>query len=361
MNRLLLGITILGAAAVLGGCPIYSSGQNNEYRVCSGPGCYSCPDPSYSGACISWQCSTNADCDVGYECTSDNQCVPAPTSDGGTGDCSTTGCPDGYVCKLANGVASCVSAPEGGSNPEAGQTVEGGGVPFEAGTPDAAPYTGPCNADSQCHGGGERCIDGTCTPQVNLCSDGTQCVAKGSSCVNGVCEPTCSATSPCPSGYGCDFTRGVCNLDPGGCTGSGTSGCQGGATCVEAHCVPPCDASAEGGPGCAAEQVCVNGGCIPDQAASFACANDGDQGQLANACGDGFTCLHHDCYAACSLDGGTACGSATNISTLACKNVTIETGTYSVCAAAGTLGSDCDPAQGATCSAGAVCVDGSCM
>ena len=51
MKRLLLGMGILGAAAFLGGCPIYPS-QSNEYRVCQGSGCYSCPDTSYSGACI---------------------------------------------------------------------------------------------------------------------------------------------------------------------------------------------------------------------------------------------------------------------------------------------------------------------
>jgi hypothetical protein len=44
-----------------------------------------------------------------------------------------------------------------------------------------------------------------------------------------------------------------------------------------------------------------------------------------------------------------------------CKNVTIETGTYSVCGTATTLGSDCDPSQGTACSGGKVCVDGYCL
>jgi hypothetical protein len=43
-----------------------------------------------------------------------------------------------------------------------------------------------------------------------------------------------------------------------------------------------------------------------------------------------------------------------------CKDVTIETGVYAVCAAAGTLGSDCDPAQGKACASG-VCINGSCQ
>jgi hypothetical protein len=106
--------------------------------------------------------------------------------------------------------------------------------------------------------------------------------------------------------------------------------------------------------------VCVNGGCIPDEAASFACANDGDQGLLANKCPDHYTCIHHDCVAACDPDAGTAgCGSPTSVSSAVCKNVTIETGTYGVCGTATTFGSDCDPAQEHYCTTG-VCLDGYC-
>jgi len=103
----------------------------------------------------------------------------------------------------------------------------------------------------------------------------------------------------------------------------------------------------------------VNGGCIPDQAATFAWANDGDEGQLANTCAAAFICLHHDCHGSCVLDGATGCGSMSAGSNTACKNVTVETGTYAVCAAAGTLGSDCDRAQGSYCATG-VCINGSC-
>jgi hypothetical protein len=366
MKRLLLGIAILGGAAVLGGCPIYPDQSNSEYRVCDSTGCYSCPDQTYSGACIGWQCSTDTDCPYGYSCNAQGQCVvssqppPPPSSSGGSGDCSVNGCPDGFVCKLSNGVAQCVSLG-GGGDAGSGSSSGGGsdaGTSADGGS-DASPIAGPCNADSQCGGHGAKCVDGVCTVQVNLCSDGSQCNATGSACVDGMCEATCSSTSPCPSGFGCDFTHGVCNLNPGACTGSGTSTCQGGATCVEGHCVPPCASTAEGGAACAAGQVCVNGGCIPDQAATFACANDGDEGQLANSCPSGATCIHHDCYAACDPDAGTICGNAASVNPLVCKNVTIETGTYGVCAGASSLGSDCDPAQGKYCTTG-VCIDGYC-
>ncbi len=292
---------------------------------------------------------------------------PAPS------DCSVTGCPDGYVCKLANGVAQCVSLGNPGgdagtdsASPTEASTGDAGSGDTSTGdsastadASDGAVFGTSCNADGDCTSSGARCVDGRCAAQVNLCSDGTQCNVSGSACVDGLCEARCSATQPCPSGYGCDFTRGVCNLNPGPCSGSGASSCQGGATCVEGHCVPPCSTGGEGGASCAAGQVCVNGGCIPDQAATFTCANDGDQGQLANSCADGFTCLHHDCYPTCSLDGGAA-WQRDSISTLACTNVSIETGTYAVCAASGTLGSDCDPAQGKACATG-VCINGSCQ
>jgi hypothetical protein len=431
MKRLLVGIAIFGGIGLLGGCPIYSS-QGSEYRVCQDDGCYSCPEPSYSGACINWQCSQNSDCDDGYVCNDQAQCVTAPEGVDG-GNCTVAGCPDGYVCKLSNGEApQCVrlggdaaiegsSTVDGGSHPDSGSTgdsatpgldsavpvgdaavpvtdsgalgldsatpvgdaavpvgdaavpvADSGALGLDSATPvgdaeipvsdgatgidasDAASPTVPCNADVDCGGHGARCVDGACAAQVDLCSDGTQCVVAGSSCVDGLCEAACSATAPCPSGYGCDFTRGVCNLDPGACVGAGASTCQGGATCVESHCVPPCSTGGESGTACAAGQVCVNGGCLPDQAATFACRNDGDQGLLSNDCATGFTCLHHDCYAACDVDASAGvCGSAS------CKDVTIETGTYGVCAAPATLGSDCDPAQGKACASG-VCVNGTC-
>ncbi|HEX3343642.1 MAG TPA: hypothetical protein VHS09_03675 [Polyangiaceae bacterium] len=371
MKRLLLGVAMLGVAALLWGCPIYG----NENRVCQGGGCYSCPDPTYSGACINWTCSQDSDCGDGYYCDQGSgTCYPGSTYTPDAGpdsadDCSVTGCPSGYVCKLSNGAAQCVAtggsgdAGTGADSAAPGDAGSGGDVStVDSGAPadasDGAVFGTACNADGDCAatGAGARCVDGLCAAQVNLCSDGTQCVSGGSACVDGLCEALCSGTQPCPSGYGCDFTRGVCNLNPGPCSGSGASSCQGGATCVEGHCVPPCDASAEGGPGCSAGQVCVNGGCIPDQGATFACANDGDQGQLSNTCPSTAICLHHDCYPACALDAvAPGCGAG-----MTCKDVTIETGIYAVCASAGTLGSDCDPAQGKACATG-VCINGSCQ
>jgi len=390
-------------------------GYYGEFRVCNSSGCFSCPSDTYSPACVAWSCATNADCADGYDCVypdgaspESGTCLPQNGEGGGeaggtsacskpsdcasgltcgqdgachTGDCGgSVGCPSGYVCRLAGGQAACVAttgapADAGAAQDAAPPENEEGGLatgsdaaqPPPAGSDasssppaDAAPVStadasrgAPCNADSACAGAGARCVDGFCTARAGLCSDTTQCTVRGEACVDGLCEPHCNAASPCPTGYSCDLTRGVCNVNPGACTT--TANCLGGTVCVEQHCVPPCSAD-DAGTACADGQVCVNGGCIPDQAATFGCTNDGENGQLANLCGPTSICLHHDCYTAC----GGETGACTDPSAATCKSVTIETGTYEVCGLATNLGSECDPAQGKACTEGLVCVDGYC-
>lgn len=385
MKRLLLGMTIVFGAAVLGGCPIYSTSGN--YRACGGGQCFDCPSGSVpsDGTCVPWGCSSSSDCAPGSDCIG-GSCQPAP-QDASTG-CGA-GCPSGYICKLSGGQAQCVpvsldagrgsdAMPADGGPIEAGPdalsdapppdatsrldaSVDASNVPDVAvvsdasDASDASPPRTSCNANSACTGAGAKCIDGQCTPQSHLCSDSTQCVVSGEACVDGVCEPHCSAGAPCPAGFECDFTRGACNLNPNPCVGSGASSCQGGSTCVEGHCVAPC-APSDASNGCPAGQVCANGGCLPDEAARFACKNDGQIGPLATTCSPTEICVHHDCYAGCDPDAGAAaCSDPAAI----CKQVTVAAGTYLVCAASSSLGSDCDPAAGSYCAAG-VCIDGFC-
>jgi hypothetical protein len=353
MKRLLLGVTILSGAGVLSGCPIYSSD----------PGPYG---PGYSGSSSG-----------GY--------LP-PVSGPDAGDC---GCGYGYRCKLSGGQTQCIpitSSSDGGSSADAptfDAAAADGVADVHANVPDAsdASYvsdaapapdvsdashasdvaTPPdssaqvsCNAASDCSALA-KCINGMCTPQSQLCSDTTQCIESGEACVDGVCELHCSASAPCPAGYGCDFTRGVCNLNPHPCTGSGTANCQGGSTCVEGRCVAPC-ATGDSGSTCPIGQACANGGCIPNEAAQFACKNDGQSGQLATTCSPTEICLHHDCYAACDPEAGAAaCSDPATV----CKEATVTEGTYLVCAGSANLGSDCDPAIGEYCPTG-VCIDGYC-
>jgi hypothetical protein len=394
MQRLLLGLVILTAAAVLAGCPVY---PGRDYRVCDGNGCFDCPDPFVSSACVGWSCATAADCPNGYACDSANSgtCIAGPAAAGAcstpadctgglvcgqdgschAGDCVGSGCPSGYVCKLANGQPpQCLPAPSGGP-------VEDGGsadVSSDAATPpvvdaaseraasdassdspetpDAGVPSVPCNSDAPCGGAGAKCLNGQCTPQAHLCSDTTQCIVAGEACVDGVCLPHCSNAAPCPAGYACDFTRGVCNAPLPPCSSAGPSTCAGGAVCVESRCVSPCGPGGDAGAACPSGQVCVNGGCIPDERAQFACLNDGQSGLLANDCGSSSVCLHHSCYPQCGPDAG-GCAGANPV----CKQVTVTAGTYGVCATSSDLGSDCDPAvAGKTCPSGSVCIDGYC-
>ena len=350
MTRLLLGMMVGGGAALLAGCPVYP--DNSSYA----------------------QCQTAYDCAAGYACTSEGQCVPAGSY---YDDASTGGqcgyCPAGTVCTLSGGSLECL--PPGSVGTDAGGAAEDASLSGDAGATDAAVVVldaapdalvsseagsggGVCNTDAQCTGTvGAKCIDGLCTAQSQLCSDGTQCLVSslvaGESCVDGVCLPPCGGAAPaCPAGYGCDFNRGVCSVNPSAC--SSNAGCQGGAVCVEARCVAPC-APADAGSQCATGQVCVNGGCIPDQQARFTCQNDGNQGTLANACDPDSICLHGDCYAACDADGG---GCA--VPGESCKPVTIAKGTYAVCGAATNLGSECNPAVGLYCVSPKECIDGYC-
>jgi hypothetical protein len=396
MKRLLLGLTIVCSAALLGGCPIYST--SGDSRTCTADGrCFDCPSGSSpsDGTCIPWQCSPG-DCPGGYGC-SPNGCVPAADAS----DCSSYGCPSGYLCKLSGGQAQCVPrSSDAGPTSDSGTTTDAARADASSdGASDARadalsvsdasvasdapqrldassasdalvsavdastaseasappPPPSPCNATADCEGVGAKCIDGQCTPQGQLCSDATQCVVAAESCVDGVCEALCGASVPCAAGYACDFTRGVCNLNPDQCAGSGSSTCLGGSTCVEERCVAPC-VTGDAGPACSTGQVCVNGGCIPDEAAGFTCKNDGKSGELATSCGTLDICLHHDCYTECNPDAGAgACADPAQV----CKEVTVAAGTYLVCGAASGLGSDCDPAAGKACETG-VCINGYC-
>jgi hypothetical protein len=346
MKRLLLGVMILGGAAVLGGCPIYP--DRSSYQVCN-------------------QCCSDADCNYGQYCDSNGYCAannyqydastPPPTSPCGY-------CPAGTQCTLSGGLLQCLPpAP-----PVTGDEDAGPGPGLDA-SPPGRPDAGDggdggadggslvhiaCNSDAECApaGAGSRCIDGTCAAQGELCSDGTQCVAGGESCVDGVCLPICSKMEPnCPAGYACDFNRGVCSVNPAACSGN----CPGGAVCVESHCVAPCTAT-DAGPACAASgQVCINGGCIPDQAAHFQCLNEGYSGALASTCDSQSICLHGDCYSACG-DGGI-CSKPGDT----CHQVLFLKVPLSVCAPANNLGTACDPAIGQLCTDETkLCIDGTC-
>ncbi len=336
----------LGAVAV-GGCPIYSS--DRDHRVCVGGDCYDCPESYYSSACEAWTCNRASDCPTDYTCTADHRCKLgngpppssglactkpsdcAPGSNCGadnlchTGDCSTSGCPTSFVCRLGdenNGVPQCVPVGDGGT-------------------------VSTCKSDNDCPTpAGSKCLTGTCVPPQDQCADATQCPA--GQCVDGACTPSCSPTKPCPTGYACDTSKGVCTNNPSPCT---TSDQCDGKVCVDEHCVDPC------GPGgtCAPGLVCVDGGCTPDEKPVFVCGTDGVQ----DNCKEGSICLRHSCYIACSADAGAEeCKNADVFNQ--CKAVTTSSGNHHVCGSTSNLGTDCDPTVGRNCAAPLICIDGYC-
>ena len=350
MMKHVFSFVLLGlGAAALGGCPIYSDGDQS-HRVCVGSDCYSCPDPYVSSDCYGFSCSADSDCPGGYACSSDHRChltdgVPPPPNTGTlctkpsdcpsgqscgadnrchAGDCSSSGCPSNFVCKLSGGVPVC--QPVGST----------GG-------------TSACKSDADCPTpAGSKCLSGTCFAPQDQCADATQC-APGSQCVQGACTPSCSASKPCPTGYSCDTAKGVCTGNSGACTNS--SQCASGKACVQQHCVDQCGAGAT----CPAGLVCVDGGCTPDQQPVFTCTADGAQ----DKCQAGSLCLRHSCYISCDADAGPdACKSADKFNV--CKNVTTSSGAHSVCGSDSNLGTDCDPTQGKNCASPLVCIDGFC-
>jgi hypothetical protein len=409
MKRVLAGVTVLGALMALAGCPIYPSNSGGgSYQVCGADACFDCPDPTYSDACVYWSCNTSGDCPYGYSCGatySSNQyssnggglaCLASGTEDASTSSSACNGgCPNGYICAIANGDAACIpigtlpvndagavvpvfdastnysdgaaweDAPFDATAPVSDASADAGAsdgsfadvvLLVDASGSETGVLSGLCNADSDCAtagiaGPGAKCIDGLCTSQSDLCSDGTQCLAAGSVCADGVCLPTCSTSVSCPAGYACNYPIGVCTGNQGAC--SATAPCDNGAVCVEGHCVGPCG-TGDGQAQCGVGQVCVNGGCIPDQQAQFDCPNSIDGTACTLPAGGPGICLHGDCYSGCPDGGG--CPSSSPV----CKSVTDNRGAYNVCGTSTDLGDQCNPAVGAYCT-GATCIDGYCV
>lgn len=265
-------------------------------------------------------CTKPSDCATG-NCGADNKCH--------AGDCSVTGCPAAFVCRLSSGndgAPRCV--PSIGADAGASST---------------------CKTDRDCPSpAGSRCLTGSCVPPQDQCADATQCPGEAQ-CVQGACTSSCGPSKPCPTGYGCDVSKGVCTSNPSPCATS--SECGGGKACVQEHCVDACGA----GGTCAAGLTCVDGGCTPEQRPAFTCIVDGAQ----DKCQPGSICLRHSCYIACSADAGAdACKSADKFNQ--CKSVTTTSGTHDVCGSTSNLGTECDPTLGKSCATALVCIDGYC-
>ena len=393
----------VGAVAVFGlmalglwACPIY------EERA----GCfdsYDCPVGAYCGVdgrCHfdsggPRRCNSPNDCALNQTCGADRYCHP--------GDCSApgTGCVAGYVCvERADFGHVCVPEWEadGGAGGGDGDSSDGGDAGSdEDGGSDANPtavFCGApadcasgetCGADGRCHEGdcgthpcingfvceqGESgptcvrgnpqgcaseddcatgvCIDGLCTDPSFACSDGTQC-REGHACVDGRCVARCTSDAGCPAGFGCHDELGVCIEVRAPCAKTADCG-DADRVCVNGACVPRCGV----GRSCESGSVCVDNGCVPRASIEVACDVEGS----SEGCGAGEVCVRHACYRSCEAPNEDACEAEPSFD--ACKTVTTGSGSYAVCADAGSLGSECDIARGLRCAAGSVCIDGTC-
>ena len=127
------------------------------------------------------------------------------------GDCSVTGCPAGQICKLANGVAQCVTLGGGDDGRRQGVDAAGDSASGEGGTTSeggrrrerrrvrrrrAVQRRCDCGGDRrQVH---RRPVHGAGSSSARTASSAT---SSGSACVDGVCEAHCSSSAPCPTGY----------------------------------------------------------------------------------------------------------------------------------------------------------------
>jgi hypothetical protein len=370
MRRLAFLSALSFVAMSIGGCPIYSDGDDG---YCS------------NGRCNQQEyCSAPSDCASDEVCGLDNECH--------IGQCNDWGCPDGYRCDpKGDDVFACVidvsTTGGGGQGGDGGQGGGGGPDVVWCGNPDDCGSGETCGTDGTCQAGdctavdcifgftcdpdqsppacvrenpagcgedldcaelgaGFKCVSGVCTAPADQCFDQTQCAA-GDVCADGKCVPSCAGAEMCPASYQCDAVD-TCSVPTTPC--QITNDCGGpDAVCVAGACVPR---SVDGD--CSAGSVWVENGCIPDQSATFVCSVEGTQ----DTCADGSICLHHSCYISCAPPNENACTSLPEFDV--CKPVTIMAGTFPVCGSDQNLGGECDPTAGMGCAPGLVCIDGFC-
>jgi hypothetical protein len=390
MKRLFLLGFVGALAGVLAGCPIFDDkgGFDDDDEECRTDDC----DPTPAPACV-----TSLDCGINETCGSDNQCH--------IGDCSVWGCSDGLQCVVGEDLkATCQEGSSnaggagmggmggsgmggagmggmggaGGSggvepvvvycgNPDdclAGETCAPNGTCTAGDCSDLGCIFGyfcggdltckpsnpaACGADADCSGAGAGflCVNGVCTAPADQCSDQTQCQA-AHKCADGKCVAVCMSDADCPAGYACNANLSLCINAADACVVTNDCGSPD-SVCVDGACVPRSD-----GASCPAGTVWVENGCVPDQAATFFCNADGQQG----ACSAGSICLHHNCYISCESPNDNACQNLPSFNV--CKVVATSSGTHKVCGSNQNLGGECDPTLGQDCSNGKVCLDGYC-
>jgi len=346
MIRLLVGVTSLSAVIFLCGCPIYSDSSPGSVAVlCSGT-LQDCPTESCTDSCIPWQCTWDSDCpNSGYSCVS---AVCTVSGVDAALDCTTTGCGAGYVCKLANGTASCVELLVGGSEAgavspdaaaDAGSLVDAArtdsridtGVANDADAVDASIDGGPAvdanavditaeDATEQDGPDSTSEVDGSATSESSAgddaergaeaggaasCNADTDCVSSSDRCVDGQCV---SPASLCSDGTQCVVSGdrcvdGICELP---CSGSTPTGCPVGFACdteLGACSINPAPCAGSGSSTCPSGSVCVEQRCVAQCLPSEAGASCALPGQV---CVNGGCIPDEAALFTCKNDGQTS-------------------------------------------------------
>ncbi len=175
----------------------------------------------------------------------------------------------------------------------------------------------------------------------------------------------CGSADQCQSGY-CSSSTGICGTcgdrAAAGKACTSSDGCQSGLVCnSKSVCAQPVAAGGQCSDvrDCDAGLVCASGTCSQPVAVGKACTGS-DCDQLAGAFCNPQTKV---CASISVADAGQPCGIVNNtfVGCGAAGHCTIPQGqTKGTCQAAAADGASCDPQNGPTCMAPAICVNGKC-
>ncbi len=314
-----------------------------------------------SGECVHASIGDGEDCDDGDACTladacdADGACVGLPVDcddlndctldacDAGSGECShvnvAVACDDGDPCTEGDVCAGGACQP----GPGAPDCDDGNDCTTDACDPATggcvhAPSSAPgcCEADGDCDDG-NPCTADTCDAEDGACAnvavdgapcdDGDACTLEDA-CVDGACTPAvdldCSDQSDCTIDS-CDPASGCVNAAVADATPcSDGNVCTQGDECLAGACVSGAQVSCNDGDACTTDQCVPGEGCVnlpipmPDCCNTAADCDDGDACTddlcLLNVCAHqpnlGPGCCVPDCDGkSCGPDGcGFTCG-----------------------------------------------------
>ena len=206
--------------------------------------------------CVPWSCNGSGDCPYGYTCDINGACVTTPEIDAGSGYCGQ-GCPSGYVCAIANGLAQC--APLGAIPVDDSGTY--------VGVLDASPIQSqdawvmldaPAGDDSALSTDSGSLADASSGDAGSFATDANLTdVIEASILEASTSEASTSEASTPEAGGGAEGgpLGGLCNADSQ-CANTG-------AKCIDGLCTAQSQLCTDGTQCLAAGEVCIDGVCLP--------------------------------------------------------------------------------------------------